>query len=73
MGGRGTIIIYKHTRVGTGFHSTVLVTAHCPALGTGNVRVRLYVCLSYDVHMSHDCHMAIMYGAHACVCVWVRE
>ena len=30
----GTIIIHEHTRVGTGFHCTVLVTPHCPALNT---------------------------------------
>ena len=30
-----------HTRVGTGFHCTVLVTAHCPALRTGIGIVRV--------------------------------
>ena len=31
----GAIIIHGHTRVGTRFHCTVPVTAHCPMLNTG--------------------------------------
>ena len=38
--GPGAVIIHEHTRVGTGFIYTVLVTAHCPALNTRNVIVR---------------------------------
>ena len=34
------IIIHEHTRVGMGSHLTVPVTAHCPALSTGNVNGR---------------------------------
>ena len=37
----GTIIIHEHTRVGTGFHCTVLVTAHCPAPKTGGGILRI--------------------------------
>ena len=37
---KGTIIIHEHTRVGPGFHCTVLVTAPCPALKTGIVIVQ---------------------------------
>ena len=36
----GAIILDKHTRVGTGVHCTVLVTAHCPALNPGIIIVR---------------------------------
>ena len=32
----GTIILHEHTHVGTILHCTVLVTAHCPPLKTGN-------------------------------------
>ena len=35
-GGGGVVIIHEHTRVGTELHCTVPVTAHCPALKTGN-------------------------------------
>ena len=38
---RGTIIIHEHTRVGTGFRWTVLVTAHCPVLKTGQGSLRI--------------------------------
>ena len=31
------IIIHSHARVGTGLHCTDLVSAHCPALRTGNL------------------------------------
>ena len=34
-GSGGQITIHANTRVGTGFHCTVLVTARCPALNTG--------------------------------------
>ena len=37
----GTVIIHGHTRVGTGLHCTVLVTAHCRALKTGIGIVRI--------------------------------
>ena len=34
------VIIHEHTRVGTGFHCTVLGSAHCPALQTADSIVR---------------------------------
>ena len=37
--GQWPIIVHEHTRVGTGFHCTALVAAHCPALTTGLVMV----------------------------------
>ena len=39
----GRINIHSHTRVGTGFPYTVLVTAHYPALTTGLHNVQVFV------------------------------
>ena len=50
----GTITIHWHTHVGTMFHCTVLVTAHCPALKTENSIVRIVLALASSVQGLSD-------------------
>ena len=77
----GTIMIHEHTRVGTGFIGTVLVTAHCPTLNAGIVvvpsvpsalasNVPGLKCSAY--HMPSDRPLALSLPQHPCVYSDVR-
>ena len=71
---RGTTIIHEHTHVGTGFHCTTLVMAHCPAPNTGIVIVRsvpsalasnLPGLKGSSYHMPPDGHPALFLPRHS--------